>query len=147
MCARGRILLIAATLCGLPVAGGAQAPTVTNGREGYDELLARYLQDARDMAVRDTQAGMSWSWMNGLELDTRARQINDLLTIQVVENTTASGSADAALAKDSGTSASVGSFFGLEKKLPSLINPTALAGSKRDQSRGTVDRESHGPGR
>ena len=81
------------------------------------------------MAAGQTGA-QNWNWMNSLALDTRARQVNDLLTIQVIENISASGTADSALAKDSGGSASLGGLFGLEKKLPGFIDPTNLAASK-----------------
>ena len=126
-----RFAVVVTLVIGLPVSAFAQkpAPAVANGREGYDELLAKYLDDAREMTTGQTGA-QSWSWMNGLALDTRARQVNDLVTIQVVENISASGTADSALAKDSGGSASLGSLFGLEKKLPGFIDPTALAGTK-----------------
>jgi flagellar L-ring protein precursor FlgH len=123
---------VAVTLVlGVPAGAIAQkAPaTVSNGREGYDELLAKYLGDAREMASGQATT-QAWGWMNGLALDTRARQVNDLLTIEVVESISASGTADSALAKDSGGSASLGSLFGLEKKLPGFIDPAALAGTK-----------------
>jgi len=108
----------------------AQTSAPTNGREGYDELLARYLKQARDATGAPGAADQSWSWMNGLTLDSRARSVNDLVTIQVVENVSASGSADSALAKQSGGSASLGSLFGLEGKLPKIIDPTSLAAVK-----------------
>jgi len=97
------------------------------GKEIYDQLLASYLSEARALAARP-DPGAAWSWMNGLTLDTRARSVNDLVTIQVVESISAAGSADAALSKESDGSASLLSFFGIEDKLPSFIDPTALAG-------------------
>src|SRR5262245_43198726 len=68
--------------------------------DSYDDLFARYLADARAKPANGAP-DMAWSWMNGLAFDLRARRVNDLVTISVVENITASGSADSALAKAS----------------------------------------------
>lgn len=126
-------LLVAGVLAVTPSGSEAQTDaasagviTVVPGREVYDQLLARYLNDAREVAARQP-ADTSWAWMSALTLDTRARLVNDLVTIHVVESTSAVGSADSALAKESDGSASLLSLFGLESKLPSLIDPTSLA--------------------
>lgn len=92
--------------------------------DNYDELYERYLQAARN-AVPAT--GQDISWMAGLSSDLRARRINDLVTIKVVESISAVGSADSSLDKSSSGSASVGKFFGLEGRLPSAVDPTSLA--------------------
>ncbi len=115
------------SLC-LAGSAAAQSASSSNGREGYDQVLAKYLAEARTAAT--TPGGASWGWMNGLALDTRARQLNDLVTIRVVENISATGSADSALSKESDGSASLLNFFGLEGKLPSLIDPAALLGGR-----------------
>ena len=73
--------------------------------DNYDEMFERYLREARDGGRQPN--GDSWNWMNGLALDRRARQVNDLVTIRVVESITASGSADSSLSKNSQASASV----------------------------------------
>src|SRR5947208_1844979 len=59
--------------------------------ENYDEQFARFLKEARSTAAKP---GESWGWMTGLSLDQRARRINDLITIRVVESISASGTAD-----------------------------------------------------
>jgi flagellar L-ring protein precursor FlgH len=97
------------------------------GREVYDQLLASYLSEARALAAKP-EAGTSWAWMSSLNLDTRARLVNDLITVHVVESISAAGSADSALSKESDGSASLLSLFGVEKKLPGFIDPTSLAG-------------------
>jgi flagellar L-ring protein precursor FlgH len=99
-------------------------------RDNYDQLLQEYLASARATAAAAATAapaGGDSSWMSGLFGDLRARRVNDLVTIQVVESATAVGSADAALAKDSSASASVTSLFGLESKYPGFLDPSALA--------------------
>jgi flagellar L-ring protein precursor FlgH len=92
--------------------------------DNYDELYERYLQAAR--ASLPT-SGQDISWMAGLSSDLRARRVNDLVTIKVVESISAVGSADSSLDKSSSGSASVGKFFGLEGRLPSAVDPTSLA--------------------
>lgn len=107
----------------------AQAPS-----DKYDEQLARYLESARQQATAGTAAASRNDWMNGLMGDMRARKLNDLVTIRVVESITATGTADSNLSKASSGSASVPGLFGTESKLPSLIDPTNLASTKSDTS-------------
>lgn len=92
--------------------------------DNYDELYERYLQAARASAPA---AGTDIAWMAGLSSDLRARRVNDLVTIKVIESISAVGSADSSLDKSSSGSASVGKFFGLEGRLPSAVDPTSLA--------------------
>jgi flagellar L-ring protein precursor FlgH len=61
----------------------------------YDELFEQYLAEARKTPVSAN------SWMANLTADPRARSLNDLLTIRIEENVTASGSADSQLGKSS----------------------------------------------
>jgi flagellar L-ring protein FlgH len=91
--------------------------------DNYDELLAHYLQAAR--AAGNAQE-TSIDWMTGLTSDRRARHVNDLVTIRVVENIVAIGTADSSLTKKSSANAGVPSLLGLESKLPSAINPSNL---------------------
>jgi flagellar L-ring protein precursor FlgH len=92
--------------------------------DNYDELYERYLQAARASAPA---SGTDIAWMAGLSSDLRARRVNDLVTIKVIESISAVGSADSSLDKSSNGSASVGKFFGLEGRLPSAVDPTSLA--------------------
>jgi flagellar L-ring protein precursor FlgH len=91
-------------------------------RDDYEQVLERYLQAAR--AVPTTPDN---NWAAGLFADLRARRVNDLVTVRVVENITASGSADSALDKKSSGSASVTKLFGLDTKFPGWLDPTSLA--------------------
>ncbi len=97
----------------------------------YDVLYARYLESARRTPPAPA-AGPSIDWMSNLGLDRRARALNDLITIRVVENIEGTGSADSALDKNSSASAGVGSLFGVTKKLPSVIDPSSLASTSSD---------------
>ena len=110
-------------------AGQKQQKQQKPSTDTYEVLYAQYLQEARKpVPAADSQ----WTWMNGLALDHRARQANDLITVQVVESISASGTADASLSKASGASIATPSLFGVEKKLPSSIDPASLAGAKLD---------------
>ena len=95
----------------------------------YEDQLARYLDSARKQVTATPAAGR-FDWINGLMGDSRARHVNDLLTIRVVESITASGSADSSISKAANASASLPGLFGLEAKLPSLIDPANLASTK-----------------
>lgn len=92
--------------------------------DNYDELFLRYLAQAR--ATSDATPNADNLWMAGLADDPRARRVNDLVTVRVLELVTAQGSADSALDKESNASASVTNLFGLESKLPAWLDPTSL---------------------
>lgn len=106
------------------VAHAQQAPA----GDKYEEQLNRYLESARKQANASPAVG-KFDWMNNLMGDSRARKLNDLVTIRVVESITASGSADSSTSKAGSGSATAG-LFGLESKLPSFIDPTNLASTK-----------------
>lgn len=110
------------------VRAGAQEPRpVTKPTDSYDELFQRYLDAAR--ATRESGPVITNAWMSSLMADPRARNVNDLLTIRVVENIAASGTADSNLDKSSSASASVSNLFGLESAVPSWLDPTNLVGA------------------
>ncbi|MEO7275626.1 MAG: flagellar basal body L-ring protein FlgH [Vicinamibacterales bacterium] len=118
---------------------GKDKPTVTS--DNYDELYERYLQAAR--GVTPASAGKDISWMTGLASDLRARHVNDLVTIRVVENTSATGTADSNLDKSSSGGASITKLFGIEKKIPG--DPSSLVGTSANtkfKGAGTTSRSS-----
>jgi flagellar L-ring protein FlgH len=117
-----------ALVIALAVAGSAQAqdaPKPPKPVDNYDQLYAQYLQQAR--ALPQTSATPDAMWMTGLFGDLRARRLNDLVTVRVVESVAAVGSADSSLDKNSSASAAVPNLFGLESKYPGWLDPTALA--------------------
>ncbi|MDP1569097.1 MAG: flagellar basal body L-ring protein FlgH [Vicinamibacterales bacterium] len=96
--------------------------------DSYDVLFQRYLEAARTGSVTPATAPVRVDWLAGLTADPRARGVNDLLTVHVVEAIAASGSAGSTLGKNSSAGASVGSFFGLPDRIPG-IDPSNLAGT------------------
>ena len=109
-------------------------------KNAYDLLYPRYLQAAREMAKDNTG---SIRWMTNLGADRRARDVNDLVTIRVVESMVAEGSADTAMGKKGNGVAGVSKLLGLETKLPDWIDPTSLvdnAGSTEFKGSGTTTR-------
>jgi flagellar L-ring protein FlgH len=118
----------------------AQAQQPTSKTDSYEVLFSRYLQAAR---AQTADSSSSYRWMAGLSSDFRARDLNDLVTIRVVESIIASGSADTALDKENKANASLTNFFGLENKLPDWIDPTNLvntASSTDFKGGGTTNR-------
>ena len=93
--------------------------------DNYDELFLKYLAEAR--ATASTPQSPDSLWMAGLNGDLRARRVNDLVTVRVLELVTAQGSADSSLDKSSSASAAVPNLFGLESKYPGWLDPTSLA--------------------
>lgn len=107
----------------------AFAQQTPSANDKYEEQLSKYLESARRQVTSTPAVGKS-DWINGLMGDSRARRVNDLVTIRVVESITASGSADSSISKAANASASLPGLFGLESKLPSLIDPANLASTK-----------------
>ena len=132
---------IAATFLGLAVAGVVEAGPKKKAQvdpalapaavvsDNYDELFVRYLQAAR---TTTTTNGPRIDWMTGLGADFRARSVNDLVTVQVIESIVGTGTADSNLDKKSSGTASVTNLFGLESKYPSWLDPTNIANTSSD---------------
>jgi flagellar L-ring protein FlgH len=92
--------------------------------DNYDELFVRYLESAR---TTTTTSGPNIGWMAGLNADLRARNVNDLVTVQVLESIVGTGTADSSLDKKSTGAAGVNNLFGLESKFPAWLDPANLA--------------------
>jgi flagellar L-ring protein precursor FlgH len=91
--------------------------------DNYDRVFEQYLATARHLPASPAQNG----WMTNLFSDPRARAVNDLVTVHVIENIVAAGAADSSLDKDSSADASTGRIFGIDPKFADWFDPTALA--------------------
>lgn len=125
--ARSVVLCVATVFASAPLAQAADKKAKTvKAADSYDELFARYLEVARSMpAPRPADQSL---WFNGLMQDLRARNVNDIVTVRVIESIIGTGTADSNISKDSNASGALPSFFGLDGKLPGFIDPTNLAG-------------------
>ena len=92
----------------------APAAAVAN-RNTYEEMYARYLEEAKHTPAPSN------NWMADLMTDVRARHVNDLVTIRIVENLVASGSADASVTKTSKVDVTMPTPF---SKLLNKVSPT-----------------------
>jgi len=119
-----RIAPFVVAMMTIAAAAGAQG---NKRSDNYDQVFEQYLRQAR--ATAETPRANNWSWMSSLMLDHRARNVNDLVTIRVIESISASGSADAATSKSSSADLGITALFGIEKKLPKIIDPTSLVGA------------------
>ena len=122
-----RIAPFVVAMMTIAAAAGAQG---NKRSDNYDQVFEQYLRQAR--ATAETPRANNWSWMSSLMLDHRARNVNDLVTIRVIESISASGSADAATSKSSSADLGITALFGIEKKLPKIIDPTSLVGASAD---------------
>jgi flagellar L-ring protein precursor FlgH len=107
------------------VAGQVSAQDASAASDNYDELFRQYLESAH--ATASAPASPDSLWMAGLSGDLRARRLNDLVTVRVIEVVSAQGSADSSLDKSSSAAASVTNLFGLESRFPGWLDPTNLA--------------------
>lgn len=124
------IALIAVWCCAMPIAAWAQKAH----KDTYDAAVARHLETARSLARASVAQAdePSMDWITGLTSDRRARNVNDLVTVRVIENIEAEGTADSRLNKSSSASAAVPTLFGLETLLPDEVNPGNLASTSSD---------------
>ena len=106
------------------VSGQKAATPPPTPTDNYDAVVARYLDAARQQVPASPN-----QWINGLMGDRRAGAVNDLVTVRVIENISASGTADSNVSKKGGADASVTNLFGVEGKLPSFMNPSSLVGA------------------
>lgn len=113
----GPVLLVFVTLVDRAWAQG--------GTDNYDAAYQKYLENARTLTP--VAAPPVTLWAAGLFGDVRARQVNDLVTVQVIESVVAAGQADSSLDKNSDADASLGRVFGLDSKFASWFDPTQLA--------------------
>ena len=81
---------VASLFAATPSSKSADKSKDANASDNYDEQFARYLEAARQLPPT---TGPDIGWMTGLAGDRRARHVNDLLTVQVIENITGTGSA------------------------------------------------------
>jgi len=129
------LLMLGLMLVATPAMAGQQDEAPQKQSDNYDVLYARYLKAARSLPV--TTAAPDTTWMTGLLNDLRARHVNDLVTIRVVESISAVGSADANLDKNGSAAASLTHLFGLESAYPNWLDPTSLvAGSSNTSFKG-----------
>ena len=137
---RKQVVTVLSVALVVVLSGVGQAQPRSKGKaqdEAYDAAVARHLETARALARGNGAAGSdepSMDWISGLTSDRRARAVNDLITVRVVENIEAAGTADSQLKKASSASASVPSLFGVESKLPSMIDPTNLASASAESN-------------
>ena len=113
--ARVALGAVCVALCGAPVFAKNKkdkAEETPKPSDNYDELFQRYLKAARELPP--TAAAPDSQWMTGLFSDLRARRVNDLVTVRVVENVAAAGAADSKLAKESKANVTVSSLFGYD---------------------------------
>jgi flagellar L-ring protein precursor FlgH len=101
----------------------------TNARVNDPTDLRGYVESAnRTKAESNKSEGSLWSgsgYRSNLFRDSKARYIDDVVTIRVSETTQAAASADAKNTKSTSASAGFDNLFGLEKaisELPTMVN-------------------------
>lgn len=125
-------LVAAVSLVTAPVL--AQTVNDRPPKDTYEAALGRHLEEARRQAATAPDHAPVIDWIAGMTSDRRGFRQNDLVTVRVIENIEAVGTADSSLTKASKASAAVPSLFGLEGRLPGAIDPGNLASASSDTS-------------
>ncbi len=106
--------------------------------------LENFVREAKASAPAVPAAdGSLWvaaSPRSDLFSDFKARFVNDVVTIRVVETTQADVSADNKNSKNSTASNQIDAFFGLEKKIKELPNLVSAKGSSSFEGKGSTTR-------
>ncbi len=140
-----RILVMAVLL---PVAAtilfAASAPREGKKREKLSPI-ERYIQEAAAQAAMQQPAAGSLYCSGGLlgdvARDLRARQVNDIVTIVVVDKASAVTRGVTATSRKSSAKASISSVFGSRASTGLLTNLADLGGSSKLDSAGETSRE------
>jgi flagellar L-ring protein FlgH len=107
--------------------------------------LQTYVAEAKVPSPTDQRfEGSLWSNQgrrSDLFRDPKSRFVNDIVTIHVVESTSASSTADAANAKEASMTAGVASLGGLEKRVKELPNAVAGSTSGKYKASGSTSRD------
>ncbi|HLV02534.1 MAG TPA: flagellar basal body L-ring protein FlgH [Acidobacteriota bacterium] len=133
--------LLALLAASLLIACGPSARTrsVESSLEEYARL-ARTPQDDN----RESQ-GSLWSERDGYAdafLDVKARRVADIVTIEVIESTSALSEASTATSRESSMGQSINSLAGLERRIAELPNLLDLSSSREFQGDATTSRRS-----
>ncbi len=113
-------------------------------KTGAVTALDAYVSEAKSAAAKDSASEGSL-WVNSgqrsdLFHDPRAREVNDMVTIRVLESTAASSAADAKNSKNTSVKGGVDSFFGAEKKVKELPNMAAGKVTNSYEGKGSTSR-------
>jgi len=121
-----RVSAIVAVCLAMALPAAAQkAKKTQKATDDYDQAFEQYLASAK--LISQPQPPAPTPWMSSLMGDVKARTVNDLVTVQVIENVNASGSADSSLDKNSKALAGTGRIFGIDTKFADWFDPTELA--------------------
>lgn len=117
-----------------PQAAPSSQSAIANGQNTYEELFTKYLDQARNTPATPSM------WMGSLMGDPRAHRVNDLVTIRVVENLSATGAADANVTKSGAATLSIPASpvaTAVGKVVP-LASSTKFAGAGGTTRAGTM---------
>ncbi|MDM7996857.1 MAG: flagellar basal body L-ring protein FlgH [Acidobacteriota bacterium] len=112
-------------------------PTSAKAKDPTD--IGAYVENAKKLeAETQRNEGSLWTsnaYRSNLFRDSKARYINDIVTIRVLETTQAVASADAKNSKETSASSGFDNLFGLEKAIKEL--PTTVSGKGSSSFEGT----------
>lgn len=113
-------------------------------KTGSVTALDAYVSEAKSVVAKESAAEGSL-WVNSgrrsdLVRDSRARDVNDILTIRVLESTAASSAADAKNSKNTSVKGGVDSLFGAEQKVKELPNMAAGKVTNSYEGKGSTSR-------
>jgi flagellar L-ring protein FlgH len=140
---RHKIILTGAAL----LAAAALAPSASKKPAAQLSALERYIQEAggqASQAANTSSPGSTWSTsarLSDLARDLRASQVNDLVTILVVERASAVAKGTTKSARASSASSSIDALGGLTRVPGPLSNLASLSTDTQLSGEGSTSRE------
>ena len=107
---------------------------------GLENYIGRAKGSTQPAAAAEGSLWASASNRSDLFRDFKARYVNDIVTIAVVETTQADLSADSKNSKNTAATAAFDSLFGLESKVKELPNLVSGRGSSSFEGKGSTTR-------
>jgi len=138
-----KVILTATAL----VAAAVLAPSASKKPAAQGSALERYIQEAGGQASEEaapSSPGSVWSGsarLSDLARDLRASQVNDLITVLVVERASAVAKGSTKSARASSASNSIGALAGLTRAAGPLANLASLSGDTQLSGEGSTSRE------
>jgi flagellar L-ring protein precursor FlgH len=129
---------VAALLASSGVGCGHKAARI-NAADHIDQ----YIRQAKAEPAPQSADGSLWTdhgQRSNLFRDFKARDVNDVVTIRVLESTRAASSADSANSRKSSSTVGVNHLFGVEKGIKELPNMVGATGDTQYQGQGSTSR-------
>jgi flagellar L-ring protein precursor FlgH len=119
---------------------GPKSARTTSSASALEAYVAEAKASNSAAGVNEGSLWVSHGWRTDLFRDPKARDINDVVTVRVVESTQASAAADSKNSKTTAANASYDGLFGAQTKIKELSNLISGKAANTFEGSGTTTR-------